>query len=122
MEIKATLNKPYTDRQKCDFIVLYNHQHGYDIKDTEVALEAWGMTAEEEAEKIIEDKKERVRAVRNQYLADTDKYMIVDFPITEEEKDEYKEYRQYLRDYTKEDYWFEHNPMTFEEWKGKEAN
>ena len=43
MEIKATLNKPYTDNERMDFIVHYNHNLGYDIKETETALEAWGF-------------------------------------------------------------------------------
>ena len=47
MEIKATLNKPYTDKQKNDFIVENNHNNGYEIKETETALEAWGYTEEE---------------------------------------------------------------------------
>ena len=49
MEIKATLNKPYTDKQRTDFIVSENHQKGYQIKETETALEAWGFTEEEKA-------------------------------------------------------------------------
>ena len=51
MEIKAKLNKPYTDKQRIDFIVSENHTKGYEIKETETALEAWGLTAEEIAEK-----------------------------------------------------------------------
>ena len=51
MEIKATLNKPYTDEQRMDFIVTQNHQNGYEIRETETALEAWGYTEEEEAQK-----------------------------------------------------------------------
>ena len=47
MEIKATLNKPYTDKQRLDFIVLNNHNKGYEIKETESALEAWGNTQKE---------------------------------------------------------------------------
>lgn len=49
MEIKATLNKPYTDKQRIDFIVSENHTKGYQIKETETALEAWGYTDEEKA-------------------------------------------------------------------------
>lgn len=51
MEIKATLQKPYEEKDRLDFIVEQNHQNGYEIKETEQALEAWGLTAEEEAEK-----------------------------------------------------------------------
>ncbi len=50
MEIKAQLNKPYTEEQKFDFIVQNNHNQGFDIKETENTLEAWGYTAEELAE------------------------------------------------------------------------
>lgn len=50
MEIKATLNKPYSEAQRLDFIVAQNHQKGYEIKETETALEAWGKTAEEQEE------------------------------------------------------------------------
>ena len=50
MEIKATLNKPYTDDERMAFIVEQNHQNGYEIKETETALEAWGYTEEEKEE------------------------------------------------------------------------
>ena len=38
MEIKATLNKPYTNKQRADFIVENNHNKGYEIQETEDAL------------------------------------------------------------------------------------
>lgn len=38
------------------------------------------------------------RAERNNLLAKTDKYMLSDFPITDEKREQYKAYRQYLRD------------------------
>lgn len=47
MELKATLNKPFTEKQRLDFIVRNNHQQGFEIKETETALEAWGKTDEE---------------------------------------------------------------------------
>ena len=49
MEVKATLNKPYTEPQRLDFIVVYNHQFGYEIRETITALEAWAMTDAEKA-------------------------------------------------------------------------
>lgn len=66
----------------------------------------------------IEQKKSDVRAVRNRYLEQTDKFMLTDYPITDEERELYKQYREYLRDYpeTEED-WYEQNPLTFEEWE-----
>ena len=42
MEIKTTLNKPYTDKQRINFIVEQNHNNGYEIRENETALEAWG--------------------------------------------------------------------------------
>lgn len=50
MEIKAELLKPYTEEEKVEFIVAQNHNLGYEIRETETALEAWGYTAEEEEE------------------------------------------------------------------------
>ena len=44
MEIKAELKKPYTENEKLDFVVEYNHNQSYEIKETETALEAWGYT------------------------------------------------------------------------------
>lgn len=49
MEIKASLNKPYTEEQRMNFIVEQNHRRGYEIRESASALEAWGLT-EEEAE------------------------------------------------------------------------
>ena len=117
MEIKVKLNKPYTAKQRADFIVANNHNKGYEIKETETALEAWGLTNEEQEQADLENKQKSVRAVRNSYLQATDIYMLVDFPISAEEREEYKEYRQYLRDYTSGDSWWENNPMDFDTWK-----
>lgn len=50
MEIKAELFKPYTDEQRVDFIVEQNHNNGYEIQETETALQAWGYTEEEKEE------------------------------------------------------------------------
>lgn len=65
MELKATLNKPYTDSQRLDFIVINNRQLGYQIKETETALEAWGLTDEE---KQAEEKQAR----RKELMAELD--------------------------------------------------
>jgi len=50
MEIKETLNKPYTEQERIQFIIRNNHRLGYEIKETVSSLEAWGYTAEEIAE------------------------------------------------------------------------
>lgn len=64
----------------------------------------------------IEQYKEQVRAVRNRYLEQTDKFMIADYPITDEERELYKQYRTYLRDYTLSENWWESEPQKFEKW------
>ena len=71
------------------------------------------LTVSDEA---IEQRKEQVRAVRNRYLEQTDKYMITDYPITDDERGLYRQYRVYLRDYTLSENWQESNPLKFEEW------
>lgn len=67
-------------------------------------------------EKPVEEKEAEVRAVRNQYLEQTDKYMIADYPIADEERELYKQYREYLRNYPETDNWHEQSPKTFGEW------
>lgn len=47
MEIKTELLKPYTEQERVNFIVEQNHKKGYEIKETETTLEAWGYTEEE---------------------------------------------------------------------------
>ena len=51
MELKAELLKPYTEEEKINFIVEQNHINNYDIEETEQALQAWGYTDEEQAQK-----------------------------------------------------------------------
>lgn len=68
-------------------------------------------------EKSQQEKEEDVRMTRNLYLQDYDFTQLADAPFTEEEKQQFAEYRQYLRDYTKTENWWLSNPKTFEEWK-----
>ena len=98
----------------------YYIEIGMTLMDVEEAynglwyVEGYAPQAPEPTE---DEKKESVRAVRNSYLSGTDYTQLPDAPFTEEEKIEYQEYRQYLRDYTKEEDWWEQNPKTFAEWK-----
>ena len=62
MEIKATLKKPYTEAQRIDFIITKNHKLGYEIKETETALEAWCLTAEEKEAQVIPAQLARLEA------------------------------------------------------------
>ncbi|MBQ7977786.1 MAG: hypothetical protein IJ301_04290 [Clostridia bacterium] len=47
MEIRAILNKPYTEKQKMEFIVEYNHKQGLPIVETETELQALCYTVTE---------------------------------------------------------------------------
>lgn len=65
MEIKDKLDKPYTEKQKCDFIVKNNHQSGYEIQETDDALlaiynEPLPPTEEEQKENRARAYKEEV--------------------------------------------------------------
>ena len=50
MEVKATLNKPYLEQERIEFIKEQNRRNGYEIRETDEQLQAWGYTAEEIAE------------------------------------------------------------------------
>ena len=68
-------------------------------------------------EKPVEELQAQVRSVRNRYLEQTDKFMIADYPITDEERELYKQYRTYLRTYPEGQDWYKANPKTYYEWK-----
>ena len=104
------LNKPYTNKEYADLAV-YCNKNGKVIEDKGDYLEAVNPP-----EPSVEEKEARVRQVRNQYLKQTDEFMITDYPITDEERELYKQYRTYLRDYTLSENWWESEPLKFEEW------
>ena len=69
----------------------------------------------------IEQYKEQVRYVRNKYLKQTDEFMIVDYPITEDKRELYKQYREYLRHYPEHADWYKQNPLDFDNWLAGQA-
>lgn len=73
-------------------------------------------------QKPQEVKEQEVRAIRNQYLekyVDPKQLVLVWNSLTEDEQKGYTDYRRYLLDYPEKEGWYEQNPMTFEEWRGK---
>lgn len=72
MEIKAKLVKPYTEIERENFIVEQNHNLGYEIIETETALEALGKTEEE----LQEIKKENTKFQIEKQLEKLDKKRI----------------------------------------------
>lgn len=92
MEIKAKLNKPYTAKQRADFIVENNHNKGYDIKETLNSLEAWGLTDEEQEQDVAKAEKEQRVAELKQFLTDTDYCILkIEEAIDEAEKQDLRE-------------------------------
>lgn len=63
-----------------------------------------------------EDIQEYMRTIRNSYLSYWDFSQLRDAPFSEEEKDTIAAYRQYLRDYTKEEDWWMAEPLKYEDW------
>lgn len=113
MEIKARLNKPYTDKQRADFIVENNHNFGYEIKETDDALLAVYN------EPTVEELQAQVRAVRNGYLekyVDPKQLVLVWESLSVDERNIYSDYRRYLLDYTDNEDWYLSNPMTLDEY------
>lgn len=56
MEIKETLTKPYTESDRVNFIVENNHNKGYEIRETDTELQAWGSDSNELFEQAKADK------------------------------------------------------------------
>lgn len=65
MEIKAELKQPYTENERINFIVEQNHKNGYEIKETENALQAWGKTETEVLQDLkVSKQKENTRLAK----------------------------------------------------------
>ena len=73
--------------------------------------------APKKPEPTEDELKEENKAKRNILLIDTDYTQLPDSPLSEEEKEQYKEYRSYLRDYTKEENWWKESPKSYDEWQ-----
>jgi len=97
----------------------YYKEIGMTLMDVEQAYNSsWYVEGYAPKYEPTEDElKQRVRSVRNEYLKDTDFTQLNDAPFTTEEKLQYAQYRQYLRDYTESENWWLSNPKTFDEWK-----
>jgi hypothetical protein len=56
----ATLKQPYTEEEKIEFIVEYNHNKGYTIEETEAELQALAYTDEE----LEQQERERIAKLK----------------------------------------------------------
>ena len=78
----------------------------------------WNGTAlAEDPDFEVKRRSAEVRAERDKLLRMTDKYMLADFPIKYDAKEEYRAYRQYLRDIPAEEGFPDISVLTFAEWK-----
>lgn len=103
----------------CTLMPPPEEKEGFDIVWSGDGWEYKEQEKEKESEPYVpteDDKKANVRSVRDWYLQKTDFTQLGDAPITEEEREQYKAYREYLRDYTLEENWWLSDPKTFEEW------
>ena len=88
-----------------------NYRPVYAETETEI-VQSW-----EEVVVSEEDKAQTLRNVRDSLLAETDKTMLPDYPVTDEEREKYKAYRQYLRDIPQNPDFPDIEILSFEEWK-----
>lgn len=68
MEIKAELNKPYTEEERMNFIVEQNHNLGYELRETENSLQAWGLDSNELLTQAKTKKLNQNEVIREQFL------------------------------------------------------
>ena len=109
------LNKPYSPRDWADFAA-YCNDNNLDFVDRGDYIESIPY------EPSVDELKASVRKQRDRFLAESDKRMLEDFPLTEEERESWRAYRQYLRNIPESgEGWWQESPMTYEEWKDEPA-
>jgi hypothetical protein len=110
----------YKDKQFYSENSLRNYfkEHEKVLFGSAIPLSTWGISVEynnpevsdtngvstyQQTKRYVEtseDKAKRIRCRRDTYLSRTDKYMLSDYPITPEKRQEIIEYREYLRNIT----------------------
>ena len=76
--------------------------YGYSLMEVAQSFEGVWYLADRVPSPSDEYVFSKLRAIRNSSLQETDKYMTVDFPITDTLRSEILEYRQCLRDITEQ--------------------
>jgi len=90
MEIKNSLKKPYSEKDRLDFIVENNHRNGFEIRETETALEAWGLSDDEKETQAKESERLARIAELKRMLDETD-YIVLKIAEGSATKKEYAE-------------------------------
>ena len=86
------------DRKEHIAFANWNNANGGNLISVSLGGGKYRLEEQVVQEKTTEELAQEKRAERDNLLAQTDKYMLPDFPITEEKLAQYKAYRQYLRD------------------------
>lgn len=105
------------ETKQCAVILGDGFKHLTDFVEQEVE-ESWNgqwYLAGYAPTKPAEASAREVRERRNQYLLETDKFMLSDYPITDEERAQYALYRSYLRDIPEQADFPDMTVMTFAE-------
>ena len=95
MELKSKIKKPYSNKERADFIV---QNKGYEIRETSKELQAWGKTAEEQTAYEEEVAKTNRINELEAYLTSTDWYAIRKADNGEDMPEEIRTARQEARD------------------------
>lgn len=99
----------------------------YRETDKQIEQYAKAVSQPEPYVPTIEEKSELVRQVRNKMIGSFEWRISRnnderELKLTETDNRELLlKYREYLRNYTKEEYWYEQNPMNFEEWSNQDT-
>lgn len=116
--INETTNEVIVANEKQEDIF---KKEGFQYQEVEQAYNGYWYLVGYAPQKSQEEKEKDVRSVREQYFAQyIDWYQskpLLWSELSEEEKSNISEYRQYLKDYTFTENWFENNPLSFDEWK-----
>ena len=89
---------------------------GMDVKEVEQGCDGKWYLKGFAPEETMEIKSIQKRSDRDSMLRATDIYMLSDFPISDEQRELYKQYRQYLRDLPTTENFPEVDVMSFKEW------
>lgn len=97
----------------------WNNANGGNLISVSLGGGQYRLEEYKEPEKTTEELAQEKRTERDNLLAQTDKYMLPDFPITDEKREQYKAYRQYLRDVPAQPDFPSVELLSFEDWNKK---
>ncbi len=97
----------------------YYRSVGMTLMDVEQGYDGQWYVAGYAPEMPLSEQEAQLREQRNRLLSETDKFMIADYPIAETEQEQYRQYRQYLRNLPAAADFPTAGILSFEEWNTK---